>query len=47
VEAWEERSYQKLWKAMTLSKIVPNAKVAKDLLDDLVSVNQEYWPELK
>lgn len=47
VEAWEERSYQKLWQALTLSKIVPNAKVAKDLLDDLVSVNQEYWPELK
>ncbi len=47
VEAWEERSYQKLWQALTLSKIVPNAKVAKNLLDDLVSVNQEYWPELK
>lgn len=47
VEAWEEGSYQKLWQALTLSKIVPNARVAKQLLDDLIEANKEFWPELK
>ncbi|HLR88445.1 MAG TPA: 6-phospho-alpha-glucosidase [Atopostipes sp.] len=46
VEAWIEGSYQKLWQALTLSKTVPNARVAKEILDDLVEANQEYWPEL-
>lgn len=46
VEAWEEKSYQKLWQALILSKIVPNATVAKQILDDLVEANKEYWPEL-
>ncbi|HEO8418264.1 6-phospho-beta-glucosidase [Mycobacteroides abscessus subsp. abscessus] len=46
VEAWEEHSYQKLWQAITLSRTVPNAKVAKQILDDLIEVNKEYWPEL-
>lgn len=47
VEAWEEGSYQKLWQALTVSKIVPNARVAKQILDDLVEVNKAYWPELR
>jgi len=47
VEAWEERSYQKLWQAITLSKTVPSASVAKAILDDLIEANKEYWPELK
>ncbi|MEQ2467630.1 6-phospho-alpha-glucosidase [Niallia hominis] len=46
VEAWEEQSYQKLWQAITLSRTVPNARVAKQILDDLIEVNKEYWPEL-
>lgn len=46
VEAWVEGSYQKLWQALTLSRIVPNARVAKQLLDDLIEANKEYWPEL-
>ncbi|MGX7420018.1 6-phospho-alpha-glucosidase [Carnobacterium gallinarum] len=46
VEAWAEKSYQKLWQALTMSKIVPNAGVAKQILDDLIEVNQEFWPEL-
>ncbi|WP_232334317.1 6-phospho-alpha-glucosidase [Oceanobacillus sp. AG] len=46
VEAWIENSYQKLWQALTLSKIVPNARVAKELLDDLYEANKEFWPEL-
>ena len=47
VEAWIEKSYQKLWQAITLSKTVPSAEVAKKLLDDLIEANKEYWPELK
>lgn len=46
VEAWVEGSYTKLWQAITLSKTVPSAKVAKDILDDLIEANKEYWPEL-
>ncbi|PSL44506.1 maltose-6-phosphate glucosidase [Salsuginibacillus halophilus] len=46
VEAFEYGSYQKLWQALTVSKIVPSAKVAKDILDDLLEVNKPYWPEL-
>jgi maltose-6'-phosphate glucosidase len=45
-EAWTEQSYQKLWQAITLSKTVPSASVAKSILDDLVEANKEYWPEL-
>lgn len=47
VEAWIEGSYQKLWQAITMSKTVPSAKIAKLILDDLIVANQEYWPILK
>jgi len=47
VEAWINGSYQKLWQALTLSKTVPSAAVAKQILDDLMIANQSYWPELK
>ena len=47
VDAWIEGSYHKLWQALTLSKTVPNARVAKLILDDLIEANKEYWPELK
>jgi len=46
VEAWIEGSYQKLWQALTLSKTIPSAKVAKAILDDLIEANKEYWPKL-
>lgn len=46
VEAWVTRSYQKLWQAITLSKTVPSAKVAKEILDDLIEANKDFWPEL-
>ena len=36
VEAWITGSYQKLWQALTLSKTVPSASVAKAILDDLI-----------
>ncbi|WP_392561973.1 6-phospho-alpha-glucosidase [Orbus sturtevantii] len=47
VEAWVEQSYHKLWQAITLSKTVPSASVAKAILDDLIIANKNYWPELK
>lgn len=47
VEAWIEGSYQKLWQALTMSKTVPSASVAKAILDDLIETNKGYWPVLK
>lgn len=47
VQAYVEGSYQKMWQALTLSKTIPSAKVAKELLDDLIKENKDYWPELK
>ena len=47
VEAWIEGSYQKLWQAITLSRTVPSAKVAKAILDDLIEANKDFWPILK
>ena len=47
VDAWIEHSYIKLWQAITLSKTVPSARVAKLILDDLIEANKGYWPELK
>ncbi|EOI01775.1 maltose-6'-phosphate glucosidase malH [Enterococcus moraviensis ATCC BAA-383] len=46
VEAWAEGSYQKLWQALMLSRIVPNARIAQEILDDLVEANKEFWPKL-
>lgn len=46
VDAYEEKSYQKLWQAMTLSKTVPSASVAKQILDEMIAVNGDWWPEL-
>ena len=46
VEAYLENSYQKMWQAFTLSKTVPSAQVAKELLDDLIVENGDTWPEL-
>jgi maltose-6'-phosphate glucosidase len=46
VQAYIEGSYQKLWQTLTLSKTVPSAQVAKEILDDLIEANKGYWPEL-
>ena len=46
VDAFEERSYQKLWQAMTLSKTVPSASVAKQILDEMIEANGKWWPKL-
>ncbi|MGL4672197.1 6-phospho-alpha-glucosidase [Cetobacterium sp.] len=47
VEAWIEGSYQKLWQALTMSKTVPSASIAKAILDDLIVANKDFWPNLK
>lgn len=47
VEGYIEGSYQKIWQAITMNKTVPSAKVAKDILDDLIEANKEFWPVLK
>jgi len=47
VDAWEQHSYTKLWQSFSLCKIVPDAGVAKDILDEMIVANKEYWPELK
>ncbi|WP_210486587.1 6-phospho-alpha-glucosidase [Pantoea ananatis] len=46
VEAWEQRSRHTLWQAITLSKTVPSAAVAKAILDDLIEANKAFWPPL-
>ena len=45
-DAWQQKSYIKMWQALTLSKTVPSANVAKKILDDFIEVNKDYWPEL-
>lgn len=47
VDAWMEGSYQKLWQALTMSKTVPSAGVAKKILDELIEANGDFWPALK
>lgn len=47
VQAYIEKSYQKLWQALTLSSTVPSATVAKKILDDLIEANKDFWPKLK
>ncbi|ATO47439.1 hypothetical protein C5L30_000080 [Companilactobacillus farciminis] len=47
VDAWVEHSYTKLWQAFSLCKIVPDAGIAKDILDEMIVANKDFWPELK
>ncbi|MSS77861.1 6-phospho-alpha-glucosidase [Anaerococcus sp. WCA-380-WT-2B] len=46
VDAFFENSYQKALEAFTLNQTVPNAKLAKEVLDEFIVVNKGYWPEL-
>ncbi|MGL5720927.1 MAG: 6-phospho-alpha-glucosidase [Brevinema sp.] len=46
VEAWIEKSYLKMWQAISMSRTVPNIEVAKKILDDLIVVNKDFWPKL-
>lgn len=42
-----EGSYEKVLQAFTLNKTVPSMKVAKEILDDMIEANKDFWPELK
>lgn len=46
VDGYFEQSYQKVLQAFTLNQTVPSATKAKEVLDDLIIANKEYWPEL-
>ncbi len=46
VDAYFEGSYQKALQAFTLNQTVPNARVAKKVLDEMIIANQDYWPVL-
>ena len=47
VDANLEGSYQKAVQALTLNRVVDDFDKAKELLDDYIKVNKDYWPELK
>ncbi|MCI7238478.1 MAG: 6-phospho-alpha-glucosidase [Anaerococcus sp.] len=47
VDAHFENSYQKALEAFTLNQTVPNADVAKKVLDEMIEANGDYWVELK
>lgn len=46
VDAYFEHSYQKALQAFTLNQTVPSADKAKEVLDEMIEANKEYWPEL-
>lgn len=47
VDAALENSYEKALMAFTMNKTVKSAFQAKQILDDLIEANKEYWPELR
>lgn len=47
VDAYFENSYQKALMAFTINQTIPNARVAKQILDDFIEANGDYWPELR
>lgn len=47
VEAYFEKSYNKLWQSFILSKTMKDADVAKKVLDEIIEANACYWPKLK
>lgn len=47
VEGAIEGSYEKVLHAFALNKTVPSIQVAKEILDEMMEANKDYWPELK
>lgn len=47
VDAYFENSYQKALQAFTLNQSVPSARVAKQVLDEMIVANKDYWPILR
>ncbi|EJO5346664.1 6-phospho-alpha-glucosidase [Clostridium botulinum] len=46
VDAYYEKDYNKALKALTLNRTIVNAPVAKNILEDLIEANKDYWPKL-
>lgn len=46
VDAFFENSYQKAFESFTLNQTVPNADVARKVLDEFIEANGDYWVEL-
>lgn len=47
VDAYFENSYLKALQALTLNRTIVDQELAKRILDSLILMNGEYWPELK
>jgi maltose-6'-phosphate glucosidase len=47
VDAYFEGSYEKALQALTLNRTIVSAKKAREVLDELIEANKEYWPEFK
>jgi len=47
VDAYFEKDYNKALQALTLNRTVVDAPVARQILDDLIEANKEYWPSLE
>lgn len=47
VDACLEGSYNKALQALVLNRTVVNTNVARNILDEMIEANREYWTELK
>lgn len=47
IDAYYEGSYKKALQALTLNRLVNDAKKARKVLDALIEANKGYWPEFK
>ncbi|MFV0344475.1 MAG: 6-phospho-alpha-glucosidase [Anaerocolumna sp.] len=47
VEAAFENSYNKALQSFTLNATTPSVLVAKQILDEMIEANKDYWPELR
>lgn len=47
VEGAIENSYTKVLEAFTLNKTIKSSTQAKEILDEMIEANKDYWPELR
>lgn len=46
IDAYYEKSYQKALQALTLNRLINDAKKAREILDALIIANKGMWPDL-
>ena len=46
IDAYYEKSYQKALQALTLNRLINDAKKAREILDALIIANKDMWPDL-